>query len=93
MFNKKDDQAYDQAFAYVKRSKNREQLIKILATNRKTPSEITAAMDKRFSLISRILADLKEHNIVVCTNEDDKTGRIYKLTDMGLEIYDELESS
>ena len=26
MFNRKDDQAYDQAFAYVKRSKNREQL-------------------------------------------------------------------
>jgi len=50
-------------------------------------------MDKRFSLVSRILADLKEHDIVVCTNEDDKTGRIYKLTDRGLEIYNELESS
>jgi len=70
-----------------------EQLIKILATNRKTPSEITETMDKRFSLVSRILADLKEQDIVVCTNEDDKTGRIYKLTDMGLEIYNELESS
>ena len=93
MFNRKDDQAYDQAFAYVKRSKNREQLIKILATNRKTPSEITETMDKRFSLVSRILADLKEHDIVVCTNEDDKTGRIYKLTDMGLKIYNELESN
>ena len=59
MFNKKDDWAYDQAFAYVKCSKNWEQFIRILATNRKTPSEITKAMDKRFSLISRLLANLK----------------------------------
>ncbi|WP_407413186.1 MarR family transcriptional regulator [Methanobrevibacter sp.] len=93
MFNDEETQAYDQAFAFVKRSKNRQHVIRILSTDRKTPSEITETMDARFSLISKILSDLKSRNIVVCINEDDKTGRLYKLTDIGLEIYKELESS
>ena len=77
-------------FAYVKRSKNRQQVVKLIATSVMTPSEITANMDVRFSLVSAILADLKKAEIVVCLNEKEKTGRLYKLTDMGLAIYNEL---
>ena len=69
-----DDPTYIDAFTYVKRSKNRQQVIKILATSKnKVPSDITEEMNVRFSLVSRILRDLKNKNIVACINEEDKT--------------------
>ena len=36
-------------------------------------------MDARFSLVSAILSDLKDNGIVLCLNEEDKTGRLYVL--------------
>ena len=81
---------YLDALAYVKRSKNRKRVVKLISTTRMTPSEITSEMDVRFSLVSAILADLKKANVVVCLNEKEKTGRLYKLTDKGLAIYNEL---
>ncbi len=91
MSDEKENQAYINAFGYVKRSKNRQEIIKIIATTRKTPSDITEIMDTRFSLVSSILSDLKNNGIVVCLNEEDKTGRLYVLTKLGLEILDELD--
>ena len=85
-----DQSIYINAFAFVKRSKNRQQIIKIISNNFKTPSEIVEEMDVRFSLISRTLSELKDKNIVECINENDKTGRLYKLTENGLKIYNEL---
>ena len=91
MSDEKETQAYINAFGYVKRSKNRHEIIKIIATTRKTPSDITEIMATRFSLVSSILSDLKNNGIVVCLNEEDKTGRLYVLTKLGLEILDELD--
>ena len=82
---------YIDAFTYVKRSKNRQEVIKIIATSRnKTPSEIREEMDARFSLTSRVLADLREKNIVECMNPEAKTGRVYYLTELGLKIFRDL---
>lgn len=91
MSDEKETQEYINAFGYVKRSKNRQEIIKIIATTRKTPSDITEIMDARFSLVSSILSDLKNNGIVVCLNEDDKTGRLYVLTELGLQILNELD--
>ena len=90
MSDEKDTPTYDAAYAYVKRSKNREEIINILAISRKTPSEIVEIMDARFSLVSALLSDLKSQGIIFCINEDDKTGRLYKLTDLGVRIFEEL---
>lgn len=82
---------YIDAFTYVKRSKNRQEVIKIIATSRnKTPSEIREEMDARFSLTSRVLADLREKNIVECMDPEAKTGRVYYLTELGLKIFRDL---
>lgn len=86
-----EDLTYLDAYAYVKRSKNREQIVKLIATSIKTPAEITEKMDVRFSLVSAILADLKKEDVVVCLNEKEKKGRLYKLTPTGLAIYEELK--
>ena len=56
-----------------------------------TPSEITETMNVRFSLVSRVLRELKDKDIVVCLNENEKTGKLYKLTRLGLLIYYELQ--
>ena len=82
---------YIDAFAYVKRSKNRQKVVKIIAKLRITPSEITETMNVRFSLVSRVLRELKDKDIVVCLNENEKTGKLYKLTRLGLLIYYELQ--
>lgn len=83
-----DTSTYIDAFTYVKRSKNRQQVIQIIGTSRnKTPSEIREEMDARFSLTSRVLADLREKKIVECMDPEAKTGRVYYLTDLGLKIY------
>jgi len=82
---------YIDAFAYVKRSKNRQKAIKIIEKSRMTPSEITETMNVRFSLVSRVLRELKDKDIVMCLNENEKTGKLYKLTRLGLLIYYELQ--
>ena len=87
-----DTPTYVNASTYVKRSKNRQDIIKIIATSRITPSEIRAEMDSSFSLTSRALRDLLDHDIVKCMNPEARTGRVYYLTDLGLKIYNELES-
>lgn len=83
---------YIDAYSYVKRSKNRQHVVRIISTSRITPSEITEEMKVRFSLVSRVLRELKDQNIVECINEHEKIGKLYQLTDLGLQIYHELES-
>lgn len=73
--------------SYIKRSKNRLKVVHIIEDSFKMPSEIAEEMNLRINQISAILSDLKKENIVVCINEQEKTGRLYKLTDEGKEAY------
>lgn len=92
MLEDTDTSTYIDAFTYVKRSKNRQKVITIIGLSRnKIPSEITEEMDARFSLTSRVLSDLRKKNIVKCLDSEAKTGRVYYLTELGLEIYKDLE--
>lgn len=75
------------AVSYIKRSNNRYVLVMNMNTKFKMPSEIAGEMDLRINQISALLSDLKKENIVTCINEEDKVGRLYKLTDKGLEAY------
>ena len=81
---------YIKALGYVKRTKNRQQIVNIIANTRKTPSEIREIMDVDFSLVSRALWDLRDNDIVICRNPEERIGRLYELTDTGLKIYEEL---
>ena len=79
------------ALSYVKRSSNRKDVIKIIGKRLFMPSEIARIMDLRVNQISAVLSDLKKENIVVCINENEKVGRLYELTPLGLEIYNYLK--
>jgi len=75
------------AVSYIKRSNNRYVLVMNMNNKFKMPSEIAGEMDLRINQISALLSDLKKENIVTCINEEDKVGRLYKLTDKGLAAY------
>lgn len=57
------------------------------------PSEIAEEMNLRINQISAILSDLKKENIVVCINEEEKIGRLYKLTEEGKEAYNMIKTN
>ena len=73
--------------SYIKRSNNRYNLVMNMNKKFKMPSEMAAEMDLRINQISAILSDLKKEDIVTCINEDAKIGRLYKLTEKGIEAY------
>ncbi len=74
--------------SYTRRSKNRTNLVLYLSYTVKMPSEIANHMNLRINQVSAILKDLKKENIVVCLNEQEKKGRLYKLTPKGKEIHE-----
>lgn len=79
--------------SYIKRSKNRLKVVYIIGDSFKMPSEIAEEMNLRINQISAILSDLKKENIVICMNEEEKTGRLYQLTPEGKEAYDIIKSN
>lgn len=65
----------------------------LLALNERvlTPKKISELTKKRINHISMYLTQLKTTNLIVCLNENSKKGRLYKLTDLGNKVLDELK--
>lgn len=76
---------------YVNRSKYRLKVLKSLNTQVKMPREISADCDILPNHISNVLRQLKEKDIVECINPEVKKGRLYRLSDDGLNILNQLE--
>ena len=75
--------------SYIDSSKQRKEIVKILSNDSfKKPSDLAKELDIRTNHVSRVLKDLKEEEIVICVNEEEKRGRLYKLTDKGKDAYD-----
>ena len=72
-------------------SKYRLNILKSLNDTVKTPSLIAKDIDLRTNHVSNVLKDLKENNLVVCLNEEAHKGRLYKNTDLGIEILKYIE--
>lgn len=71
---------------FVKVSRYRVNVLNAIGTSYKMPSEIAREVDLRTSQVSRVLADLKRENLVVCINENVRKGRLYKCTSLGFQI-------
>ncbi len=76
---------------YVNRSTYRLKVLKSLNTQVKMPREISADCDILPNHISNVLRQLKEKDIVECINPEVKKGRLYRLSDDGLNILNQLE--
>lgn len=72
--------------SYVKISQYRTKVMKSLDGEIKIPTAIAKDSEIRPNHISKVLAELKAHELVECINPDVRKGRLYRLTDKGDEI-------
>ena len=76
---------------YVVSSTYRTEVMKTLIAKPKIPSKIAADIGIKQNHISNVLNQLKEKGLIRLINPEAKKGRIYELTDIGLEIAKELK--
>ena len=72
--------------SYVEISKYRLKVMKALEDDVKIPSQIAKDSEIRQNHISKVLSELKAHELVECINPEVRKGRLYRLTDKGNEL-------
>jgi len=77
--------------SYVKISSYRERVMKSLEDDVKIPSKIAEDSEIRQNHISKVLAELKAHELVECINPEVRKGRLYRHTEKGNQIVKNLE--
>ena len=77
--------------SYVNISKYRTKVMKSLDGEVLIPSQIAKNSGIRTNHISKVLAELKAHELVECINPEVRKGRLYRLTDKGEEIVNKIE--
>ena len=81
----------DDKFKYVARSTYRVKVLKSLKTDVKMTKQIANDSGILTNHISNVLRQLKEKDIVECINPEVRKGRLYRLSDEGLDILNRLE--
>ena len=76
---------------YVKISINRTKIVKSLDEGVKIPSIISRESGIRTNHVSKILGDLKSRGLVECINPEFRKGKLYRLTDKGKLVSENLE--
>ena len=77
--------------SYVNISKYRTKVMKSLEGEVLIPTQIAKNSGIRTNHISKVLGELKEHELVECINPDVRKGRLYRLTDKGDDLVKNLE--
>ena len=81
-----DEDKLFEILGYVKISPYRTNTLKSISNSLKMPSEIAREIQVNTSQVSAALSDLKKRNLVICVNEEARKGRLYKCSELGLEI-------
>lgn len=76
---------------FIKASKHREEIVRILGEGILTPTEISRALDLHTSQVSRNLAELVEKGLVRILAPDLRKGKVYTLTKIGKGCLDVLK--
>ena len=76
--------------SYVKISQYRTKVMKSLDGEIKIPTAIAKDSEIRPNHISKVLSELKAHELVECINPEVSKGRLYRLTSKGEKIVEEL---
>lgn len=77
-------------YSFIIRSKQRKGILLSLEIP-KTPTQIGNEVDSSVSHVSRNLKQFTEKGIAVCVTPKERIGRVYKLTDKGKQILDQLK--
>lgn len=76
---------------YVNRSKYRVRTLKAIGNDVKMPKEIAEDSGILQNHISNVLRQLKEKDLVECLNPSARKGRLYRLSEDGLDMLNELK--
>ena len=76
--------------SYVKISKYRAKVMKSLDGDVKIPTAIAKDSGIRTNHISKVLSELKSHELVECINPEVRKGRLYRLTEKGEKVTENL---
>ncbi len=57
------------------------------------PSEIAKKTNIRLNHVSNSLKDLKDNDLIICLNENEKRGRLYQITKIGKEVIEHESNS
>ena len=77
--------------SYVQISKYRTKTMKSSDGEVLIPSQIAKNSGIRTNHISKVLAELKAHELVECINPEVRNGRLYRLTETGEDVVKNLE--
>ena len=77
--------------SYVQVSQYRTKVMKALDGEVKIPSNIARDSGIRTNHISKVLSELKEHELVECINPEVRKGRLYRHTEKGEQVVKNLE--
>lgn len=81
----------DDVLKYVNKSSYRVKVLKSLGEDVKMPKEIASDSGILPNHISNVLRQLKEKEIVECINPEVRKGRLYRLSDNGLNLLNSLK--
>ena len=76
--------------SYVQISTYKTKVMKSLEGEVLIPTQIAKNSEIRSNHISKVLSELKAHELVECINPEVRKGRLYRLTDNGEKIVDKL---
>ena len=76
---------------YIKKSQYRSKVLKTLANDTKMPSQIAKDTGIVQNHISNTLKQLKDHDLVECINPEVRKGRLYRLTENGEELIENIK--
>lgn len=77
--------------SFVEISQYRTKVMKSLDGDVKIPSAISRDSGIRTNHISKVLGELKAHELVECINPEVRKGRLYRLTDKGEDVVKNLK--
>lgn len=77
--------------SYVEISSYRKKVMKSLDGEVLIPTQIARNSEIRSNHISKVLSELKTHELVECINPEVRKGRLYRLTDKGVAIVKNLD--
>ena len=69
--------------SFVEISTYRTKVMKSLRESYNVPTGIANDVDLNTNHVSKVLSELKSHGLVVCVNPEVRKGRLYRLTEKG----------
>ena len=81
----------DDKVKYVNKSSYRCNVLKAIGNDVKIPTQIANDSGVLRNHVSNVLRELKEKELVECLNPESRKGRLYRLSEEGRDILDDIE--